>query len=266
MGLDEGVLVPIPPGLSGRPQYCAGRAMSLGKVKNLGVRRLFTYPCSMFPASATNPRASKCFTWRILYYPTSGSIDRMNRSTTALALLAIMVILALGIVHTTKAPQSRQASNGSCQWSVYFSPNGGATQAVVNALSKARKTVLVQAYSFTSAPIAKALIQAHKRGVDVRIILDKSQRTQRYSSADLVANAGIPTLIDPAHAIAHNKIMIIDGRTVITGSFNFTKAAEEKNAENLLVIQDSKLASRYTKNWQVHASHSEKYTGRGYRY
>jgi phosphatidylserine/phosphatidylglycerophosphate/cardiolipin synthase-like enzyme len=63
--------------------------------------------------------------------------------------------------------------------------------------------------------------------------------------------------------IAHNKIMIIDGETVITGSFNFTKAAEEKNAENLLVIRDKKLAEQYIKNWKEHERHSEVYTGRG---
>jgi len=88
--------------------------------------------------------------------------------------------------------------------------------------------VLVQAYSFTFAPIAKALLNAHKRGIKVEVILDKSQRTQKYSSADFMANSGIPTKIDAVHAIAHNKVMVIDGETVITGSFNFTRAAEEK--------------------------------------
>ncbi len=82
----------------------------------------------------------------------------------------------------------------------------------------------------------------------MEIILDKSQRTDQYSSATFLFNVGIPVKIDAQHAIAHNKVMIIDGETVITGSFNFTKAAEEKNAENLLVIRDKKLAERYTKN------------------
>ena len=58
-------------------------------------------------------------------------------------------------------------------------------------------------YSFTSAPIAKALVDAKKRGVDTEVILDKSQRTEKYSSADFVAHEGIPTFIDAAHAIAH---------------------------------------------------------------
>jgi phosphatidylserine/phosphatidylglycerophosphate/cardiolipin synthase-like enzyme len=84
-----------------------------------------------------------------------------------------------------------------------------------------------------------------KRSVKVEVILDKSQRTQKYSSATFLYNQGIPIKIDAQHAIAHNKVMIIDGETVITGSFNFTKAAEENNAENLLVIKDKKLASAY---------------------
>jgi phosphatidylserine/phosphatidylglycerophosphate/cardiolipin synthase-like enzyme len=146
---------------------------------------------------------------------------------------------------------------------VYFSPKGGCMEAVIQELDAAKSRVLVQAYSFTSAPIAKALVEAHKRGVDVRVILDDSQRTEKYSSADFVAHAGIPTWIDEKHAIAHNKIMVIDGATIITGSFNFTKAAEEHNAENLLVIRSPELATQYTANWQSHVEHSKPYTGRG---
>jgi phosphatidylserine/phosphatidylglycerophosphate/cardiolipin synthase-like enzyme len=127
---------------------------------------------------------------------------------------------------------------------VYFSPNGGCTETVVSALNQAKQTVLVQAYSFTSAPIAKALVDAHKRGVTVKVILDKSQKTEKYSDGDFLAHAEIPVLIDEAHAIAHNKVMVIDGQIVITGSFNFTKAAEEHNAENLLVLNSPELAKR----------------------
>jgi phosphatidylserine/phosphatidylglycerophosphate/cardiolipin synthase-like enzyme len=143
---------------------------------------------------------------------------------------------------------------------VFFSPRGGATEAVVNALADATNGILVQAYSFTSAPIAEALVAAHRRGVTVRVILDHSQRTEKYSEADFLSNNGIRTLIDAQHAIAHNKIMILDGYLVVTGSFNFTKAAEEKNAENLLLINDSVLARAYTENWRAHEAHSEPYT------
>ena len=111
-------------------------------------------------------------------------------------------------------------------------------------------------------PIAKALVDAHTRGVKVQVILDKSQRTEKYSSADFVAHAGIPVQIDAAHAIAHNKVIVVDGKTVITGSFNFTKGAEEKNAENLLVIRSNELAAKYLENWQAHSKHSEAYQGK----
>jgi phosphatidylserine/phosphatidylglycerophosphate/cardiolipin synthase-like enzyme len=146
-----------------------------------------------------------------------------------------------------------------------FTPGGNCTDAIIQALSDAKRSILVQAYSFTSAPIAKALLDAHTRGVQVQVILDKSQRMEKYSSADFLANQGVPTMIDAQHAISQNKVMIIDGETVITGSFNFTKAAQEKNAENLLIIRDPALAAQYTQNWQAHAQHSQPYVGRGVR-
>ena len=142
---------------------------------------------------------------------------------------------------------------------VYFSPKGGCTDAIINEIEQAKKEILVQAYSFTSAPIAKALVNAHKKGIKVQVILDKSQRSEKYTSALFLTNAGIPTYIDDQHAIAHNKIMIIDMTKVITGSFNFTKAAEEKNAENLLIIESKELAKYFLDNWQEHKGHSEPY-------
>jgi phosphatidylserine/phosphatidylglycerophosphate/cardiolipin synthase-like enzyme len=146
---------------------------------------------------------------------------------------------------------------------VCFTPEYGMTpscaQEVVDALTGARKSVLVQAYSFTSAPIAKALVDAHRRGVEVKVILDRSNRTAHYSAATFLDHAGIPVWIDAQHAIAHNKVMIIDGNTVLTGSFNFTKAAEQQNAENLVTIRDAALAEQYTTNWQKHLQHSEPY-------
>ena len=97
---------------------------------------------------------------------------------------------------------------------------------VVAAIRTAKTRILVQAYNFTSSPIAKALLDAHTRGVRVEVILDQSNRTAKYSAADFLANQGVPTKIDATHAIAHNKIMIIDGELVITGSLNFSQAAQ----------------------------------------
>jgi PLD-like domain len=90
---------------------------------------------------------------------------------------------------------------------VCFTPEYGmtpsCTQEVVDALTGAKKNVLVQAYSFTSAPIAKALVDAHRRGVDVKVILDRSNRTAHYSAATFLAHAGIPVWIDDRHANGH---------------------------------------------------------------
>ncbi len=150
----------------------------------------------------------------------------------------------------------------SSSWSVYFSPQGGCTQAIIKELDAAKKEVLVQAFSFTSTPIAKALVNAHQRGIKVKVILDKTQNQKlgKYSSADLLAQSGITTMVDAAHPIAHNKVMVIDGETVITGSFDLTPGADEKNAENLLIFRDRELLGRYTQNFWEHEVHSEPYS------
>jgi len=132
----------------------------------------------------------------------------------------IVFVIILSFILPTAYPV-----HSATTWEVCFTPGGNCTESVVKALSEAKTSVYVQAYSFTSAPIAKAPLEAHKRGVHVEIILDKSNLSAKYSSADFVAHTDIPTYIDSAHAIAHNKIMIIDSETVITGSFNFTTAA-----------------------------------------
>jgi len=132
-------------------------------------------------------------------------MELMSRITASLAIIIVILLIVLSTpiyLHSQEKPPSIEA---------YFSPHGGCTEAVIRELDKAKTTILVQAYSFTSAPIAKALLNAHKRGVKIEVILDKSQRTQNYSSATFLYNQGIPVKIDAQHAIAHNKVMIIDG-------------------------------------------------------
>jgi phosphatidylserine/phosphatidylglycerophosphate/cardiolipin synthase-like enzyme len=179
------------------------------------------------------------------------------RKAFAISLSAILILFLLAPV-----TYSRELTLNNAPTQVYFSPNGGCTAAIVKEITDAKSEILVQAYSFTSPTIAKALVSAHKRGVKVEAILDKSQRSAKYTSASFLANSGIPTFIDARHAIAHNKIMIIDKETVITGSFNFTRAAEEKNAENLLIIKSRELAEIYIGNWDRHREHSERYEAR----
>jgi phosphatidylserine/phosphatidylglycerophosphate/cardiolipin synthase-like enzyme len=100
-----------------------------------------------------------------------------------------------------------------------------------------------------AAMIAQALLTAHKHGIDVKIVLDKSQATATYSSATLLANVGIPVRIDQQYAIMHDKFMVIDDETVETGSFNFTQSASNMNAENVIVLHDAAVAKRYAQEW-----------------
>jgi hypothetical protein len=166
------------------------------------------------------------------------------------------------LVHLTGVPTRAAEPFSPARVAVYFSPNGGAA-AVITALNAAQTQVLMQAYSFTSAPIVKALVEAHKRGVKILAVLDTSNETGKYSAATFLHNAGIQSLIDDAHAIARSKVMVIDSATIITGSFNFTKAAVEKNAENLLVIKDApELVTAYEAHIRLHAGHAHPYQRR----
>jgi len=149
------------------------------------------------------------------------------------------------------------------QIQVCFSPPlpGGCdpTATVVQAIEGARKTVLVQMYALTSRQIVSALVSAKSRGVDVRAIVDRSQlredRSDTYAVGRL-ASGGVPVLVDTVPGLMHNKVMIVDDATVVTGSFNYTWSAEHKNAENLLVIYDPALAAEYTQNWTTRATRS----------
>ena len=145
---------------------------------------------------------------------------------------------------------------------VAFSPNGDATKVVVDAIEQARSQILVQAYSFTSKPILSALAEAKNRGVDVRVIADKTNDKGKYSGATYMVNHGVPVWIDDSVNIAHNKVMIFDGRSVLTGSFNFSAAAQKDNAENVLLIKDSPdLAAQYIRNWRWRLGYSHQYAG-----
>jgi phosphatidylserine/phosphatidylglycerophosphate/cardiolipin synthase-like enzyme len=186
------------------------------------------------------------------------------RSKTFIFKTFILLFLMIALTTFINIPDSHAAdfTLNDSQTQVCFSPGGGCTEEIVDQIDNAKSEILIQAYSFTSAPIAKALVNAHKKGIHVEIILDKSNKSKKYSAGDFTAHMGVATYIDSKHAIAHNKIIIIDKETVITGSFNFTKAAEEKNAENLLIIRNKKLAEIYIDNWNMHKNHSNPYLGR----
>jgi phosphatidylserine/phosphatidylglycerophosphate/cardiolipin synthase-like enzyme len=130
-----------------------------------------------------------------------------------------------------------------------FSPYQGATQLVVKTIGEAQKSIHVAAYSFTSKPIAAALVTAHDKGVDVEVVLDKSQHKGRMMQ--YIKDHGIPTRINYRYSIMHDKFMVIDEKTLELGSFNYTAAAEKSNAENVLVIHGAdKITKDYSVQWK----------------
>jgi phosphatidylserine/phosphatidylglycerophosphate/cardiolipin synthase-like enzyme len=147
------------------------------------------------------------------------------------------------------------AFDSSCD--VYFSPKGGITDQVVKAIDEAKTSVRVLAYGFTSVPIADALVRAKTRDLSVEVILDKSNLKAYATKVDLLGGI-IPILIDRKHAIAHNKVMLIDGDKYITGSFNFTKSAETSNGENALICRSEEGYRIFEANYEKHRSHSDK--------
>lgn len=161
----------------------------------------------------------------------------------------------------TAAPYpAPQTAAGTIQ--VAFTPGDAADKLIVSTIQHAHRQILVQTYSFTHLGIADALIKAHQRGVDVIVIAD--QRQDEHTPTSLIntlALAGISVLMDTEHSSAHNKVMIIDADTahsaVITGSYNFTHAAQYMNAENVLILRDNPVLTRaYRDNWQRHHAHS----------
>jgi phosphatidylserine/phosphatidylglycerophosphate/cardiolipin synthase-like enzyme len=128
---------------------------------------------------------------------------------------------------------------------VYFSPNGGAAQAIIGTIDAARSSVHVEAYRLTSRPIIDALLAAHARDVSVWVSVDRQERVTPGTAVYRLVEAGIPVTVERRHHLAHNKVMIVDERIVITGSYNFTANAETRNAENLLIIASPELARRY---------------------
>ena len=132
-----------------------------------------------------------------------------------------------------------------------FSPHGESLQLILKGIAAAEKEILVAGYSFTSKPIAEALLTAHRRGVSVRVMVDAKSNTGRYTAASFLANHEVPVRMNSNYAIMHHKFMVIDGKHVQTGSFNYSAAAASRNAENVLMLWNMpELAGIYAQEWQ----------------
>lgn len=149
-------------------------------------------------------------------------------------------------------------------WSLHFSPNGDATDALIRAIDGETRALWFMVYQFTSPRLADALIAAKGRGVVVQGLFDRSQVRQKSSTLRRLCESGITTYVDDKHAIAHNKVLLcIDSCVVATGSMNWTKGGQTANAENVLMVRNEPhILGAYMTEWRHHREHSTLYEAR----
>ncbi|WP_332674468.1 phospholipase D family nuclease [Aromatoleum sp.] len=171
--------------------------------------------------------------------------------------LALAVLVAIATLGSGAAGASDTlAARGSIE--LAFSPADDPEAALLRVIDGARESLHLQAYVFTSRPIAKALVAAHRRGVRVEVLADADMnRRGKGNAIPQLLEAGIPVAFETRFAAAHNKVLIADAEArscaVATGSYNFTWSANHRNAENLLILRDNcPLAKAYLDNWRRH--------------
>jgi len=188
---------------------------------------------------------------------TTLSLQRMTAKTRQ----RIAVFLCLGVLATVSWWQSVQAQPQPAEiLAIYFTPPAGAASGLIKQIDGAKKSIKVMAYGFTATNLAEALVRAKRRGIDVTLIQDEKSAQNNRETLPILLVAGIQVRSDGKHAIQHNKVMLIDDDIVITGSYNFTKSAEKRNAENIMIVRSTYAAKRYADNWKIHWDHSEKVT------
>jgi phospholipase D len=149
--------------------------------------------------------------------------------------------MGIGIWESHEVPTSA--------YNVCFTPPSGCARLLAKEIHKAKHNIYVQAFDFTSDIIARSLIDAKRRGVKVEILVDRQSKNSVHSKVADFKKAGIKVLVDRVSGIAHNKVMVLDHKKVVTGSYNFTTGADNRNAENLMLIEDKFVANTYYKNW-----------------
>lgn len=176
---------------------------------------------------------------------------RKRRRYPSSMFISILFLSASISLYNWNNPQELEAIlDQNTTASIAFSPRQGSTDLVIKTIQRANQYIYVAAYYFTSKPIAQALVDARARGVEVKVVLDRSQKNARGSLLDYFKQKGISVRINSKYKIMHNKFMVIDANTVQLGSFNYTVSAEDKNAENVLVVNhDAKIVAAYLKQW-----------------
>ena len=170
-------------------------------------------------------------------------------------MLVVALTLAVAPIAAADAPTPRRyPAAGTVE--IAFTPGDAVDNLIITAIDRAQTEILVHAYTFTHRRIAQALISARRRGVAVAVLADREQaRAVPQNVLGQVASGGVEVWLDGNFVAAHNKVIVIDAglarATTITGSYNFTFAAQRNNAENIVVLHDNEPVARsYRDNWQ----------------
>ncbi len=138
----------------------------------------------------------------------------------------------------------------TAQVEAYFSPRGGVAKRLVEEIDKAQKSVHLAIFSFTALQVAGALSRAQARGVEIKVIMDQHQRSkQQVAIYERLRAEGIEVYRSANKAFMHSKYAVIDGATITTCSYNWTKNAEQHNNENMLIIRSPEIAQLYEDNF-----------------
>lgn len=132
----------------------------------------------------------------------------------------------------------------------YFSPNRGGASLICGYIDRCTTTLDIAVYSITHDAIAEAIIRAHARGVRVRVLMDDLQAKNRYADDETLMAAGIPVRVDSSSGAMHHKFAIDGTRAVATGSFNWTKSADTRNAENFLIVRLKKVVTQFQEEFE----------------
>lgn len=171
------------------------------------------------------------------------------------------VALSLTLVAISACVPASPVSSGTGV-EVCFSPEENCAAFADRAIGNAEREILVGAYGLTNGSgIVEALIRAKERGIDVRLIADKTTPCERNSAVEPLAAAGVPIWIDDRARIAHAKTMVIDGAITLTGSYNWTRGAAA-NSENLNLISSPAVAAAYAAHWRQRLAVSVRYNGK----
>ncbi len=132
-----------------------------------------------------------------------------------------------------------------------FSPGGNCSSLVVKWIDRANSSVHVLIYSFTLDAISTALIAAKNRGVEVKVVMERSNANEKGAEYQMLKNAGVDIRLDMNSGLMHDKAAIIDGHIILTGSYNYSAAADTSNNENLVVIDSLRWASAFESQFQL---------------